>query len=109
MKKNIMDFVPKLNHNVSIQKINDKQTLVIDRNKRIERLFQLLFKIPKKFYLELDDLGCFTISNIDGYRTIGDISILVKKEFGNKAEPLVPRLVKYFQILKNNKYITYRR
>ena len=38
---------------------------------------------------------------------MGDIALLVKAEFGQKAEPLYDRLVKYMQILRNNGFIRY--
>ena len=44
---------------------------------------------------------------MDGEKTIYDISRLVEKKFGKKAEPIVERLVKYFQILYQNKFIGY--
>ena len=44
---------------------------------------------------------------MDGQRTIYDISFLVKERYGEEAEPLLPRLTKFFQILYQNHYIGY--
>ncbi len=38
---------------------------------------------------------------------IYEISKLVSAQFGKEAEPVVPRLVKYIQILYQNKFIGY--
>ena len=34
---------------------------------------------------------------------------MVKEEFGEKCEPLYERLAKYFEMLKNNKFVEFRR
>lgn len=47
-------------------------------------------------------MGSFIFQRIDGQRTVGQIAELVKAEFGQQAEPLYDRLVKYMQILRNN-------
>jgi hypothetical protein len=39
---------------------------------------------------------------------VEDIAQLVKAEFGEKAEPLYDRLVKYLQILHNNGFIRFK-
>ena len=58
-------------------------------------------------HIDLDAMGSFIFQRIDGQRTVGDIALLVKAEFGQKAEPLYDRLVKYMQILRNNGFIRY--
>ena len=52
-------------------------------------------------------MGSFIFPLIDGQRTVGDIALLVKAEFGDAAEPLYPRLTKYMQILRNNGFVYY--
>ena len=44
---------------------------------------------------------------MDGKRTIYEISEMVREHFGDRAEPVVERLVKYFQILYRNHFIGY--
>ena len=36
-----------------------------------------------------------------------DIAALVKDEFGEKAEPLYPRIVKYFQIMESYHFVNF--
>ena len=34
-----------------------------------------------------------------------DLALLVKEHFGDKAEPLYPRIVKYFQIMESYEFV----
>ena len=45
---------------------------------------------------------------IDGERTVMDLAALEKERFGEAAEPLYPRIVKYFQILENNHFVSFK-
>lgn len=36
-----------------------------------------------------------------------DIALLVKDEFGEAAEPLYPRIIKYFQIVESYHFIKF--
>ena len=38
---------------------------------------------------------------------VEDIAALVKDEFGEKAEPLYPRIVKYFQIMESYHFVNF--
>jgi hypothetical protein len=43
--------------------------------------------------------------SIDGERNVYQIAELVRDKFGDKAEPLYDRLIKFMVILENNKFI----
>ena len=51
--------------------------------------------------------GYFYLPLIDGKRTVTDIAALVKEEFGEAAEPLYPRIIKYFQIVESYHFIKF--
>lgn len=51
--------------------------------------------------------GTFIWPLIDGKRTVTDIAALVKEEFGEAAEPLYPRIIKYFQIVESYHFIKF--
>ena len=68
---------------------------------------QKFFHRPRVSHIDLDEMGSFIFQRIDGQRTVGQIAELVKAEFGQEAEPLYDRLVKYMQILRNNGFIYY--
>ena len=107
-KKNYLDFVPVCAPGYS-WKLNEKKLVEIEvQNKGFYNwLAQKLFKRPKVSYISLDEYGSFVWRQMDGQRTIYDISFLVKECYGEEAEPLLPRLTKFFQILYQNHYIGY--
>ena len=43
----------------------------------------------------------------DGKHTVTEIAALVKEEFGEAAEPLYPRIIKYFQIVESYHFIKF--
>ncbi len=107
-KKNFMDFIPICNPLYTWDA--DKKGIVIVHvvNKGFYNwLAQKLFKKPRISHIKLDEYGSFVWQQMDGNRTIYEISILVKAQFGKDAEPVIDRLVKYFQILYQNKFIGY--
>ncbi|MEI3521206.1 MAG: PqqD family protein [Anaerosacchariphilus sp.] len=107
-KKNYLDFVPVCAPGYS-WKLNEKKLVEIEvQNKGFYNwLAQKFFKRPKVSYISLDEYGSFVWRQMDGQRTIYDISFLVKECYGEEAEPLLPRLTKFFQILYQNHYIGY--
>ena len=46
--------------------------------------------------------------HIDGERTVMELAALQKEHFGEAAEPLYPRIVKYFQILESYHFISFK-
>lgn len=71
------------------------------------RLAQKLFKKPKVSHIALDAYGSYVWQQMDGKKTIYEISQLVQTHFGKEAEPVVERLVKFFRILYQNHFIGY--
>ena len=57
--------------------------------------------------VHLDAQGTFIWPLIDGKRTVSDIAALVKSEFGEAAEPLYPRIIKYFEIVESYHFIKF--
>ena len=68
---------------------------------------QKIFKKPRISHIALDKYGSFVWQQMDGKRNVYEISKLVSERFGKDAEPVVERLVKYIQILYQNKFIGY--
>ena len=108
-KKNYLDYVPVCAPEHTWD-LDEKKLVVIHiENKGFyNRLAQKVFKRPKVSHISLDEYGSFVWQQMDGTRTIYEISFLVKERYGEKAEPLIPRLTKYFQILYQNHFIGYR-
>ena len=107
-KKNFMDFIPVCNPLYTWDA--DKKGIVTVHvvNKGFYNwLAQKLFKKPRVSHIALDEYGSFVWQQMDGKRHVCEISKLVEEKFGDEAEPIVERLVKYIQILYQNKFIGY--
>ncbi len=107
-KKNYLDYVPVCAPEHSWD-LNERNLVVIRvENKGFyNRLAQRFFHRPKVSHISLDEYGSFVWQQMDGKRTIIEISHLVRERYGDKAEPLIPRLAKYFRILYQNHFIGY--
>lgn len=103
---NYLDFVPKHNPEVKFEIDREGNVTIFQENKGVFNFLaqKLLFK-PRVSQIHLDEMGNFIYPLIDGKKTIMDISVLVKEHFGDKAEPLYNRLVIYFQMLDEYKFI----
>ncbi len=109
-KKNFMDFVPVGNPKydwdvdetgiVTVHVVNDGF---------YNWLAQKLFKKPRISHIKLDTYGSFVWQQMDGERNVHEISKLVSEHFGKEAEPVVDRLVKFIQILYQNKFVGYKK
>jgi len=107
-KKNFMDFIPVCNPKYTWSE--DKTGIVTVHMKNTgfyNWLAQKLFKKPRVSHIELDIYGSFVWQQMDGKRNVFEISKRVSERFGKDAEPVVERLVKYIQILYQNKFIGY--
>lgn len=105
-QNNLLDYIPVRNPRLTWDVKNGKVTLHRE-NKGIFFWFgQKLWKKPRFSHIELEEFGSFLWQNMDGKRDVGDLADMLKAEFGEKAEPLYERVVKYINILKNNKFIS---
>lgn len=106
-KKNYLDFVPGKSEK-NTWDIKDNIVVINMTHKGIyNRIAQKLFNTPKVSHVSLDEYGSFVWQHIDGVNSVGDIALQLKEHFGDDIEPLYNRLVKYMQILYNNKFIVY--
>ena len=80
-------------------------TIEVENKGLMNRIFQILFKKPKISYVHLDEMGSFIWEYLNGEMTITRLGELVREHFGEKAEPLYERLVKYIQILESCKFV----
>ncbi|MBE6787196.1 MAG: PqqD family protein [Ruminococcaceae bacterium] len=106
--ENFVEKVPVLNQNINWSQDQNGVTLEIENNGVFNRIAQKLFKKPKISYIHLEEIGSFVWPLIDGEKDIFQIGKQVEEHFGEKAEPLYPRLVKYFEILESYKFITFK-
>ncbi len=104
-RKNYLDLVPKKNYN---WKLKEGSAVVIMPHKGFyAMLAHVLFKVPLKSYISLDEAGTFVWLLIDGKRTLREIVRLVDEKFSQDSDAYVRRTEEYFRILKKNKFICY--
>ncbi len=106
---NFLDYIPVISKNISWDNSEGIVTVNISHNGFFPWITQRFFKKPKISHIKLDDYGSFVWQHIDGTNTVSSIADFMKKEYGNAAEPLYDRLIKYLRILKNNDFITYKK
>lgn len=104
--KNFLEFIPKKNSELKWH--TDSKgivTLDLQNTGLFNKIAQVVFHRPEYTHVHLDQLGSFVWPLIDGEQNIIELGKYVKEEFGEKAEPLYPRLAKYFQILESYHFI----
>lgn len=107
-KKNFLDYVPCGNPLYTWDA--DEQGIVtvhVVNQGFYNRLAQKLFKRPRISHIRLDEYGSFVWQQMDGKKTVYQISGLLSDRFGKEAEPVLDRLVEYLRILHQNKLIGY--
>lgn len=105
-KENYLDRIPAFSEKYSWRQEDDGMVTILMENTGIfNRIFQKLLKKPKVSYIHLDEMGSFILPLVDGKRNIYDISVLVKERFGEQAEPLYERLVKFMQVMEANEFV----
>jgi len=88
---------------------NGLVTLYIHNTGFMKKLTQILLKKPEYSQIHLDEHGSFVWTLVDGEMDIIELGKLVKERFGEAAEPLYPRLAKYFQVLESYQFITFEK
>lgn len=108
--KNYLDYIPEKNPALP-WKQDEEGIVTVDVKHRgiAARIAQVAFDRPKISHIRLDSFGSFIWLQIDGEKSIYQIGQLVKEHFGKEAEPLYERLLTFFRILKENKYIGYKK
>ena len=107
-KENFLDYVPVISEKNTWSEKNGVVTIHMVHRGFYAAIAQKVFHRPRVSHITLDAHGSFIFPRIDGTRSVGELALLVKEEFGDKAEPLYERLVKYMQILRNNGFIYFK-
>ena len=105
---NYLDLIPKKNEALRWHTDLKKRVILEVENRGVfNTVAQKVFGKPRFTKVHLDDMGTFVWPLIDGEKTVEDIGKLVKEEFGEKAEPLYTRFVKYFQIMESYHFVVF--
>lgn len=107
-KENYLDFIPVVNGQNTWDRGEDGVVTIHMVNRGFyNTLAQKLFHTPRVSHIKLDEYGSFLWMRIDGVKTVGQLALELKEAYGERAEPLYDRLVKYMQILRNNRFILF--
>lgn len=105
---NYLDLIPE--RNAGLRWHTDRKervVLEVENTGIMNTIAQKIMNKPRFTKVHLDTNGSFVWSLIDGKKTVEDIAQLVKEEFGEAAEPLYPRIIKYFQIVESYHFIKF--
>ena len=104
--ENYLDYVPCHNPEIKYEIDGEHKVTIFQENKGMFNFIaQKLFKKPRISQIHLDEMGNFIWPLMDGERNLIEIAELVKAEFGEKAEPMYNRLVKYVRTLETYGFI----
>lgn len=109
-KDNMLEFIPVRKDKIKTKKREDHRVdLIVPRDGWLDTLVRKIAKTPERKVISLDDLGSGVWRLIDNKRNIGEIALIIKEEYGEKADPLYKRLLNFIRILKNNNFIEFKR
>ena len=83
-------------------------TLDIENTGVFNRIAQKFFHKPKVTHVHLDETGSFVWPLLDGEKNIIALGEIMKEHFGEEAEPLYPRLAKFFQVLDSYHFVAWK-
>lgn len=107
--ENFLDYIPVRNPEYTWKiKENGKAEVAVLNKGAFNKIAQTVFKRPKVSYIELDEYGTYLWENIDGEKNVLELSEIMKAHFGQKAEPVLDRLVSFVKTLQTNHFITYK-
>lgn len=105
---NYLDLIPEKNRAIRWHRdLKERIILEIENKGVFNSIAQKVFGRPRFTKVHLDEMGTFVWPVIDGEKTVTDIAALVHEQFGEKAEPLYPRMVKYFQIMESYHFVKF--
>ncbi len=103
-QENYLDYVPVINPKHTWSVDGDKVTIHMPHDGFYDKIAQKFFHRPRVSHIDLEERGSFIFQQVDGKRTIGDIAVLMEQRFG-EDRALYERLIKYMQILRNNRFV----
>lgn len=105
---NYLDLIPEKPESLRWHRdLRERVILEVENTGLFNSIAQKVFHKPRYTKVHLDAQGSFIWPLIDGKRTVADIAALVSGEFGEAAEPLYPRIVKYFQIVESYHFVSF--
>lgn len=100
-------YVPVISQKIKEWKVGEDGlvTLSIENKGAMNTIMQKLFQKPRISYVHLDETGSYIWQQLDGKTNVAGIAQAVHAHFGEKAEPLYERLLKFFEIVESYDFI----
>lgn len=109
-KDNLMEYIPVKNPKINWKILeNDKVEIELVNRGFFKWITQKFFKKPRISKIALEEIGSFIWLEIDGNKTVLELSKSIESKFGKKAEPIIDRMVKYLRILFTHRFIYYKK
>lgn len=107
LKRNLLTMVPLLESRVTVENDPSSETgfLIIQRTNFVERLTIRFLKQRAFRRIKLDKFGKFAVEQMKYHKDVHEISEAMIEHFGEEAEPALPRLVKFLEILEVHEWI----
>lgn len=105
--KNFLEMVPSIDEKIQLKKENGLITISYDRNTLMDKVFNFMFKKPVTIFIELDDIGTKVIELVDGKKNVHEICIELKRELGEKVEPVIQRTTQFVASLNRNGFVKF--
>lgn len=103
---NILEMMPKIKKGIKWKEKDGRVVVKVPKfRSALGRDICLLLGVSQTFDLHLDELGTFVWKCITEKKRVCEIANEIEKKFGEKAEPVLHRLVKFIELLENNDLI----
>ena len=107
-EENLLDKIPVRSEKLTWDKAEDGMvTLHMENRGFFNRAAQLILRKPKVSHIHLDEIGSFLWCEIDGERTLAEISEPFGEHFGDRVEPRYERMCEFVRILHSYGFITF--
>lgn len=103
---NLLDMIPHQSTKNRFEIGEDGMVTIFVENKGpFNFAAQKLFHKPRFTQIHLEEFGSFIWQHIDGNKTIKEIADCMHEHFGEKADPLYPRISMYVKSLLDYEFI----
>jgi len=109
LNQELEDYLKYIPEHSTIWELNPETNFIIlkkpkFKNKHLVKYLMPYLKRPD-FKINLDEIGSFVWTNIDGQTSIEEIADRLDLKFGNRIKPVNDRLGQFVQSLLQNKFI----
>ena len=104
---NLLDMIPEHTCDWSYQQKNTELVRILKPrfDTQLGKRIGKKLKVKETYNINLDEYGTAVWRTIDGKLTVGELGELLQTQFGDKVEPLYPRLAEFLRILESQNII----